>query len=73
MGVRQGVEGEVNEPEQFRRVDDLHIPDEIGAVVCSESRVRLCLYIGNVAPVLTVSQARQLRDWLNAALPESTP
>ena len=59
--------------EQFRRVDDLHVPDEIGAIVYSESRVSLCLYIGNLAPVLTVSQARQLRDWLNAALPESTP
>ena len=62
----------MTEPEQFRRVDDLHVPDEIGAIVYSESRVRLCLYIGNLAPALTVSQARQLRDWLNKALPAET-
>lgn len=59
--------------EQFRRVDDLHLPDELAVIVYSESQVRVCVYIGNEAPVLTVSQARQLRDWLNAALPEPTP
>ena len=58
--------------EQFRRVDDLHLPDELAVIVYSESQVRVCVYIGNEAPVLTVSQARQLRDWLNKALPEET-
>ena len=62
----------MSEPEKFRRVDDLYVPDEFCATVASDMYVQLNPYIGKIVPRLTVRQARMLRDWLDRALPEET-
>ena len=73
MGVRQSVEGEVSEPEKFREVEPLYIPKELYAARYSDLHLRLNAPGICSMSMLNVDEVRQLRDWLNAALPLESP
>ncbi len=74
MGVRQGVDGGVMaEKEKFREVEPLRIPKELYAVRYSYLHLRLNAPGSGSMTMLNVDEAKALRDWLNAALPEPTP
>ena len=59
--------------ENFRAVEPLRIPKELYAIRYSDLHLRLNAPGSGRMTMLDIDEARQLRDWLNAALPESTP
>ena len=61
------------EKEKFREVAPLRIPKELYAIRYSDLHLRLNAPGSGSMTMLNVDEVRQLRDWLNAALPESTP
>ena len=71
MGVRQSVEGEVKKPKKVQEVEPL-----MGtATICTRARDQLgrtteITIFGNV---VTMAGAREIRDWLNKAIPEDEP
>ena len=71
MGVRQSVEGEVKKSKKVREVEPL-----MGtATICTRVRDQLgrtteITIFGNV---VTMAGAREIRDWLNKAIPEDEP
>ena len=73
MGVRQSVEGEVSEQEKFRKVERLRIPGELHAIRYSDLHLRMNAPGSGSMTMLNVDEAKALRDWLNAALPEEKP
>ena len=71
MGVRQSVEGEVKKSKKVREVEPLRAT----AIVCTRVRDQLgrtteITIFGNV---VTMAGAREIRDWLNKAIPEDEP
>ena len=71
MGVRQSVEGEVKKPKKVCEVEPLRAV----AVVCTRARDQLgrtttITIFGNV---VAMAVAREIRDWLNKAIPEDEP
>ena len=71
MGVRQSVEGEVKKSKKVREVEPL-----MGtATICTRARDQLgrttaITIFGNV---VAMAVAREIRDWLNKAIPEDEP
>ena len=59
--------------EKFREVKPLRIPKELYAVRYSDLHLRLNAPGSGSMTMLNVDEAKALRDWLNAALPESSP
>lgn len=60
----------MSEPERFRAVEPMeldYLRCEVGRAV-ELDRADQYAHVGALA--LTVAEARELRDWLNAALPE---
>ena len=60
------------EKEKFREVKPLRIPKELYAVRYSDLHLRLNAPGSGCMTMLNVDEARQLRDWLDRALPEQT-
>ena len=59
--------------EKFREVEPLRIPKELHAVRYSDLHLRLNAPGSGCMTMLNIDEAKALRDWLNAALPEPTP
>ncbi len=59
-------------PKPFREVDPLRIPGELNAVRYSDLHLRLNAPVSDSMTLLNVDEAKALRDWLNAALPEDS-
>ena len=59
--------------EKFRKVERLRIPGELHAIRYSDLYLRLNAPGSGSMTMLNVDEAKALRDWLNAALPEPTP
>ena len=71
MAVCEGVEGEVKKSKKFREVEPLRAT----AIVCTRARDQLgrttaITIFGNV---VAMAVAREIRDWLNEALPKDKP
>ena len=62
----------MSEQEKFREVAPLRIPRELYAVRCSDLHLRMNAPGSGSMTMLNVDEARQLRDWLDKALPEET-
>lgn len=62
----------MSEQAKFREVDPLRIPKELYAIRCSDWHLRLNAPGSGCITMLDIDEARQLRDWLNKALPEAT-
>ena len=56
--------------ERFRKVERLRIPGELHAIRYSDLHLRLNAPGSGRMTMLNVDEVRQLRDWLNATLPE---
>ena len=63
----------MSEPEKFREVEPLYIPKELYAARYSDLHLRLNAPGSGSMTMLNVDEAKALRDWLNAALPEDSP
>ena len=59
--------------EKFREVEELEIDGLLCASVTSSIHARLIALPISRMPLLSVREARALRDWLNEALPEEKP
>ena len=62
-----------NTPERFREVEPLRVPKELYAIRYSDCHLRMNAPGSGCMTMLNVDEARQLRDWLNKALPEEKP
>ena len=63
----------MSEQEKFRKVERLRIPGELHAIRYSDLHLRMNAPGSGSMTMLNVDEAKALRDWLNAALPEPTP
>ena len=60
------------EKEKFREVEPLRIPKELYVIRYSDLHLRMNAPGSGCMTMLDVDEARQLRDWLDKALPEQT-
>ena len=58
--------------EKFREVAPLRIPKELYAIRCSDLHLRMNAPGSGCMTMLDIDEARQLRDWLDKALPAET-
>ena len=63
----------MSEQEKFREIERLRIPGELDAIRFSDLHLRMNVPGSVYMPMLNVAEARKLRDWLNATLPEEKP
>ena len=63
----------MSEQEKFRKGERLRIPGELHAIRYSDLHLRMNAPGSGSMTMLNVDEAKALRDWLNAALPEEKP
>lgn len=62
----------MSKQKKFREVEPLRIPKELYAIRYSDLHLRMNAPGSGCMTMLDINEARQLRDWLNKALPEET-